>query len=204
MADVVSVRDTTILKLVAPHLDYICPLLVSRLDSNFGLLYAFVDLLGVSVPALLQMQGVTRLFVAQAIALRRIDFIEFLAEKTDSSIGELLIVNIDAIFAPLYFQSPTKLSECSQMLLRLLSDNGAKGYTLQQVLTSNLPALMLEILIHAGNECDGSMKVSPNNRVRELLPPSYRSNTSDYCPLVAPRHLQEAVFSHRPVVRFLR
>ena len=67
---------------------------------------------------------------------------------TEMSAAEILILNVDCIFGPLYYREGIEFEECQAFVLRILKANGV-DYSLQQLLESNLPALILEVLMQA-------------------------------------------------------
>ena len=156
--ELISNRATTSYKLFSPHFDALCPVLAGLLDTSFGLLYAFTDIICLPVQAFLRSQGIARFFLATAVERRRDDIIYFLSEMTETSIAELLILNADCIFAPLYYRQDTKFDECQRFVLQILKNNGV-DYTLQQLLESNLPALILEVFIRAESSITGKADV---------------------------------------------
>lgn len=144
-------RKTGAYKLFSPHLEYLCTLLAENMGSSLHLLYAFTDILRLPVQAFLRSQGIARLFLAVAVDRGQGNLINLVSQMTEISVAELLILNADHIFAPLYFRPSTKFSECRDFFLKVLLSSGV-DYTFQQILTSNLPALLLEIFIRAARE----------------------------------------------------
>jgi hypothetical protein len=121
------------------------------MGPSYHLLYAFVDILRLPVQAFLRSQGIARIFLAVAVDRGQANLIDLVSQMTETSVAELLILNADYIFAPLYFRLPTKFGECRDFFLRVLRNSGVH-YTFQQILTSNLPALLLEIFIRAARD----------------------------------------------------
>jgi len=142
-------------KFFSPFLHQLCPIIARHLDSSFTLLYTFTDLLRTTVQSFLQTPDIARIFLSEAILNKKEDLITILSESIEISITELLILNSDICFAPLYFLSISKFEECKKFYMNILlsqSQSSSFKTTFQQLLEGDLPAVLLEVLIRADPE----------------------------------------------------
>lgn len=74
-----------------------------------------------------------------------------MAESIEISTAELLVLNSDICFSPLYYLSISKFEECKAFYMGILQSQSFKT-TFQQLLEGDLPAVLLEVLIRADPE----------------------------------------------------
>lgn len=145
---VFKVREVAPYKFFSPYLHLLCPIIARNLDTSFSLLYTFTDLLRTTVQAFLQTQDIARIFLSEAVLSKREDLVQVLAECAQVSPAELLVLNADCCFAPLYFHTEKKFEECKAFFMQVLQKQSFKT-TFQQLLEGDLPAVLLEVLIRA-------------------------------------------------------
>jgi serine/threonine-protein kinase ATR len=145
---VFKTRDVAPYKFFSPYLHQICPIIARNSDTTFALLYTVTDILRTTVAAFLQASDIARIFLSEAIMSQRVEVVQLLAECAQVSPGELLVMNVDICFAPLYFTTITKFEECQKFFMQVLKAQQFKT-TFQQLIEGDLPAIILEVLIRA-------------------------------------------------------
>lgn len=145
---VFKAREVSPYKFFSPYLHLLCPIIARHLDSAFTLLYTITDLLRTTVEAFLQNPDIARIFLSEAILSKREDLIQLLAECAQVSPAELMVLNADCCFAPLYFHEEQKFKDCQRFYMQVLQAQNFKT-TFQQLLEGDLPAVLLEVLIRA-------------------------------------------------------
>lgn len=145
---ILKVREVAPYRFFSPYLHLLCPIIARNLDASYTLLYTFTDLLRTTARSFLQTPDIARIFLSEAILAKRQDMIQVLAECAEVSQAEFLVVNADCCFAPLYFNPISKFEECKSFFMHVLQSQSVKT-SFQQTLESDLPAVLLEVLIRA-------------------------------------------------------
>ena len=145
-------------RLFAPHFETLCPLLAEHTDVSFGLLESFCSLIQTSPKAFLS-QETSRIFLVSAVSRRQADILHQLAAYTGLHPARAIVLHADCILAPLYFASPTKLAECTDFISGVLVASGVKQ-SIQEIYISNLPRLLLEVLMRIEPSPEGIATVS--------------------------------------------